>query len=232
MKCPVCGIEIDALPCERCEAEAIAEERRIENLVEAFSLVRGAPRATDDINSLNSALAHLQRQLHRDSFRGIVTYDERDLLCAQNWWYIPYRWIGCGGFIVNKTNHYVNCLGSGLSLDDCFWGHERGVFCDLVDFTFAPETDRELVAMIVRRFKKVEFNPENPSHWETHWYDRRNIAPVIDKHFPTFKCHFVWFGIPEIRQACREHDLRFTSVIASQAEQGAADPSPKAGSLK
>src|SRR4051812_12688196 len=116
MKCPDCGIEIVALPCERCQSEAARREHEMQNVAEQFSLVRGAPETDESRVSLDFALASVQKRLDKERFQGTVSYNTRDLLRSRSWWYIPYRWIGCRGFIVNLDSGYVNWLGSALSL--------------------------------------------------------------------------------------------------------------------
>jgi len=112
MKCPDCGIEIVALPCKRCQGE----EQIIQNVAEEFSLVRGAPETEGSRVSLDFALTSIQKHLDKEQFQGTVSYNARDLLRSKRWWHIPYRWIGCTGFIVSLDSGYVNWLGSALSL--------------------------------------------------------------------------------------------------------------------
>src|SRR5450756_3086975 len=170
MKCPDCGIEIAALPCERCEKEAANAERVMQAVVEEFSLVRGAPETKESRESLDFALMHLKQPLEKERFRGTVSYNTRDLLRSQRWWYVPFRWIGCMGFIVNLDSGYVNWLGSGPSLSNCFWGHEHGLFCELVDFAFAPDTDLELAKKLLLRFKHMYPNTDGVYPKEPVWY--------------------------------------------------------------
>src|SRR5207249_48675 len=107
---------------------------------------------------LDFALTCMQQRLDKERFQGTISYNTCDLLRAQRWWYIPYIWIGCSGFIVSLDSGYVNWLGSGLSLKNCFWGHEHGVVFDLVDFVFSPDADRELAARLLTRFQHMHPN--------------------------------------------------------------------------
>ena len=146
MKCPDCGIEIEAIPCGHCEQQAASHEQDMQNLVEEFSLVRGAPETDESQSSLEFALNCLQQCLEEERFKGTLSYNSGDLLCSQHWWYIPYRWIGCAGFIVSLDSGYVNWLGSALGLRECFWGLDiaRRSKYSATDFIFATVAFKEL----------------------------------------------------------------------------------------
>ena len=188
----------------------------MQNLVEEFSLVRGAPETEESRVSLDFALKSLQRRLDKEQFQGSVSYNARDLLRAQSWWYIPYDWVGCGGLIVSLDNGYVNWLGSGLSLRYCFWGHEHGIVCDLVDFSFAPDTATSLAARLLERFKHMHPNARGVLPNEPVWYRESEIPVALSDQFPTFRRHFVWFAIPDLFQASKEAGLRFTCSLSTE----------------
>ncbi len=227
MKCPDCGIEIVALPCERCQGEAARREQIMESVAEEFSLVRGAPETEESGVSLDFALTSIQKHLDKERFQGTVSYNARDLLRSKRWWYIPYRWIGCRGFIVSLDSGYVNWLGSALSLSDCFWGHERGIVCELVDFTFSPGTDTGLASRLLTRFKHMHPDARGRLPSEPVWYRETEIPAALSNQFPTFKRHFVWFAIPELRHAHEKERLRFTCTPSTEAEPaGAANAAP------
>jgi hypothetical protein len=156
----------------------------------------------------------MRKRLAKEKFRGDVQCDPKFLLCGRTWWYIPYRWIGCSGFIVSMDDGYVNWLGSALKLRQCFWGHERGVFCDMVDFEFAPNTNRELVARLLRSFKHNFPNALGELPSEPVWYQASEIPAAIEKQFPLFKRHFVWFATEPLMNACEKESLRFTCRLA------------------
>jgi hypothetical protein len=50
-----------------------------------------------------------------------------ELFESQNWLFIPYGGIGCGGWIIDKADGHVNRLGSQFGHDDDFWGHNHGL---------------------------------------------------------------------------------------------------------
>jgi hypothetical protein len=221
MKCPDCGIEIGSLPCWRCEREALDHEWEFKSLIKKFSLVRGPPENRASRSSLNFALLRIQKRLEEEQFHMTVSYEPQDLLRSKTWWYIPYRWIGCRGFIVNMDDGYVNWLGSALSLQHCFWGHERGVVCDLVDFTFAPDTDPKLAERLLPRFKHMHRDEHGVLPSEPVWYREVETSAAVSNQFPTFRRHFVWFAIPDLFNAYEKEGLRFNCALFAGAEQGA-----------
>jgi len=216
MKCPDCGIEIGGLPCWRCERESLDHEWEYKRLIKQFSLRRGPPADDASCASLDFALLCIQKRLARDRFRMTVPYLPQDLLRAETWWYIPYRWIGCKGFIVNAADGYVNWLGSALDLQDCFWGHERGVFCDVVDFTFAANTEAKVAVRILQHFRHLRPNEKGQSPREPAPYRDSEIASAMTAQFPTFRSHFVWYAIPALLKAWENEGLRFTCALPAE----------------
>ncbi len=120
------------------------------------------------------------------------------------------------GFIVNKSDLYVNWLGSGLfNIDEVFWGHDHGIYCDIMDFTFAANTDSQLTEKIVRRFKRSARGDDGEPTDDFCFYQDHQISDAVQKQFPTFKNHFVWYGIPEIFKAYQSEGLRFTCALTN-----------------
>jgi hypothetical protein len=154
-------------------------------------------------------------------FTGDLVTHPAKVVETESWWYIPVGWLGCAGFIVNKKDLYVNWLGSGISMDLCIWGHERGVFNDWVDFGFASETDRKLVARLVSKFRRGGLTsgrlPSGPTG-----YQESGIEAAVSRNFPVFRRHNVWLCIPELFWACESAGLRFTSELSRSPETMAA----------
>jgi len=158
----------------------------------------------------------IRRRFQADGFRGTLEYAANAVIENDRWWYIPFRWIGCAGFIVSKKDLYVNWLGSALTLEQCFWGHDHGVVCDIVDFIFAPETDKTVAARVLRRFKHTHPDPSGVIPREPVWYDSAEIPKVVAREFPVFARHFIWFSIPELMQAYERDGLRFSCRLSKE----------------
>lgn len=157
----------------------------------------------------------IRRRLTVERFRGTIEYEPSQVIETDRCWYIPYRWIGCAGFIVNKDDLYVNWLGSGLSLDQCIWGHEHGIYCDLVDFTFSPATGRDLAARLVAKFKHMHPNAKGVLPNQPVWYRDSEIQAALSSQFPSFRRHSVWLAIPELIQACDREGLQFSCCLSN-----------------
>jgi hypothetical protein len=144
-------------------------------------------------------------------------YDPAGVIENERWWYLPPTpgYVGCAGYIVNKTDLYVNCLDSGFYLEDWFWAHDHGVFCDLVDFTFAPETKRKLVEKLLSNFQHAFPNAHGVSTDDPGFYRESEIPDAIARQFPTFRRHWVWRAIPDLLKAWDRRGLRFTSVLSA-----------------
>ena len=172
------------------------------------------------MNTIHDAEKAIKRKFaekNQSCFNEPLRYEASKVIENERWWYIPCVWIGCSGCIVNKQDLCVNWLGSALSQPEYFWGHDHGIFHDLVDFAFAPDTDRELAVRLLARFQHMHPDARGVAPKEPVWYRDSEITSAIDTHFPSFKRHFVWFAIPEIRRACETNGLHFTSILAEKA---------------
>jgi len=138
--------------------------------------------------TIREAEEAIRRRFIADGFRGTLEYASDKVIETERWWYIPFCGIGCFGFIVSKDDLYVNLLGSGatLTLEQCFWGHDRGVFCDLVDFSFSPDTDRTLAASLLSRFKHMYPNASGVLPVEPVWYRDSEIPAALSSQFPNY----------------------------------------------
>jgi len=215
LDCPNCGFRIESLPCWRCAEEALSHELQYNKLIKEFSLVRGAPETNESRASLESALTRIHARVRKERFEMTVSYKTQDLLRSKSWWYVPYRWIGCNGFIVNTDDDYVNWLGSALPLHLCFWGHEHGVVADLIDFSFSPDTDLRIAARLLPRFKHMLPNARGALPSEPVWYRESEIPSALARQFPVFRRHLVWYAIPELLLAYENEGIRFTCSLSA-----------------
>jgi hypothetical protein len=160
--------------------------------------------------TIREAQDAIRRRFTATEFRGELRYDPAKVIETEKWWYIPYTWIGCAGFIVSKSDLYVNWLGSGVSLEECFWGHERGVVNDLVDFEFSVDTDIELATRLVSRFKHLTPNAQSIVPTQPVWYRTEEVQSAVSRQFPNFRRHYAWFCISDLKKACEEEGLEFS----------------------
>jgi hypothetical protein len=215
-KCPDCGAFYVDYGKHFDECPELIRRRRIEatetrqRLIEKFHLRSGPPTEPDRRSALAEAERRLRILLKRD-----FEYDPEWLFESEAWWYIPYYWVGCDGYIVDKKTGSVGELGSSLSsLDDRFWGHDLNLTAELVDFSFAPDTSVELAKMIFSSFRHMDPNDRDVNPYDPYGrvrYRDSEIESAFERQFPTFERHFVGGAISKIRTAYENQGLRFTA---------------------
>ncbi|HWB59878.1 MAG TPA: hypothetical protein VG733_10305 [Chthoniobacteraceae bacterium] len=207
----------------------------VADLCAEFGLKSGLPEDPEDKASLSLADNRWREFLRRHNReRGNYTeaelreldasyvYEPAGLLQSPDWWYIPCGWIGCFGFIINKNDSHINWLGSFFAmtwspLQLCFWGHNHGLYCDLVDFTFAPNTSMQLAGRLLRHFQPMAPDAQGRTPERPRPYDESEIEHALASQFPTFKNHYVYGNaIREIKRAYENETLRFTSTWAEK----------------
>lgn len=171
-------------------------------------------------HTIKDAEEAIRRKLAQEKFNaGEIKYDVSEVVENDRWWYVPFSWIGCFGFIVNKSDLYVNWLGSALhpNLEECLWGHDHGLYCEFVDFSFAPDTDTQLALRLLPKFKHTHAPDGAAPLSDPAWYSESEIQLAFERQFPTFRRHFVWYAIPALRIAYEKEGLRFSCVVSKEA---------------
>lgn len=181
------------------------------------------------IPTLQDAEAAIRSRFKAEGANIELRYDPEKIIETDRWWYFPHCWIGCAGQIVDKRDLSVNWLGSGLSLDDCFWGHDRGLVADPVDFTFTDEIDAEVLTILklVRRFKHPIPRRSNPDEEFFTWYTEPELEGEIARQYPTFRRHFVWSAIPDLRKAVEAGTVSFVAQRSRTGDQAATNKIPE-----
>lgn len=198
--------------------DAGCEETWAHDLIAEFSLIPGPPTTADDRASLDCALAAIQLRLDQAQVQEPIRFDADQLLRCDEWWYVPFGWIGCAGFIVDRRDGYVNWLGSSLMLSDCFWGHHHGIFCGPVDFTFTSdlETSYATALDLVKQFRRYTPN-DGLLELDDYWYSEPASKRALDLQFPQFPTHFVWGAIPALRRATAAGLISFHAAASKLA---------------
>lgn len=165
----------------------------------------GVPKAGASIDGAISNLAIAKEHLERKLGRG-VSFEESQVIEAPRWWYIPYVWIGCSGFIIDKADGYINQLGSCHSLDDCFWAHNRGIKYGYADLTIHQIND--LTGTIDTLMKMGSHSPYNPipnkpntNSDRSGFWTREELETLLNVLPLTFLNQVLWFTIPALRRA-------------------------------
>ena len=172
---------------------------------------------TSSQRTIKDAEDAIRKRFAAEGFKGQRKYDPARVIETSRWWYIPFTWIGCAGFIINKSDLYVNWLGSILPLSVAIWGHDRGIFNDWVDFTFDPATDTKIAAQAALSFKHMRPNDKGRLPSEPIFYLERQIAAAVAEQFPYFKRHIVWQTTETLFRLSQTHGLQFTCSLSKPA---------------
>jgi len=103
---------------------------------------------------------------------GTIEIKQEYLIESLAWWYIPFGWIGCSGYIVDKNDGHVNQLGSAYPLSVWFWGHIHGFKHDTYDFIITKINDQQQTLNFVNtigfRFPHVDAKPSSSYRKKQH----------------------------------------------------------------
>jgi hypothetical protein len=135
--------------------------------------------------------------------RAVQTYADQ---CGAGWsadavvdrdgyWFFPVGYIGSLGVIVDKADGRLSVMGSALSLDDCFWGHEHGFSPECVILRVNRVQDWQRTIEFLLNFAPRQRNPNLRRAWLR---DRLESLPV------EFEPTGLWLRIPSFREAARE----------------------------
>ena len=106
--------------------------------------------------TLDAAESAMVDHLHAAGWKARIEYDRSRVIESKDWWYIPYGWIGCFGFFVDKEDAYVDWLGSGMfTIEDCIWAHDRGIVNEIVDFTVHEVENVSVLFDLFRYFRRL-----------------------------------------------------------------------------
>lgn len=110
--CEYCGRSGEHPECEQAVAEAVLRHQKADAELLRKYAEHGAygihgPKSTE---SFTRACASLESYLGRP-----LSFDCASALEANNWWFLPEKWIGMIGFVVEKETGLVYPLGSGLA---------------------------------------------------------------------------------------------------------------------
>src|SRR5687768_6533534 len=123
-RCPAC--EGSTSPpdgsCAWCEAIRTSHEEH-RALLATYAVREDDPARLP--MTLDEAAVHMSA-FHRSPIAPGDRRDEgmfcaADALEAATWWYLPYSWIGCSGFVVEKATGQVHQMGSGAGLETYLW---------------------------------------------------------------------------------------------------------------
>lgn len=161
------------------------------------------------IPTLTAAKTHLERALNDK-----VQFDERKVIESSDWWYLPYIWIGCAGYIVDKNDGYITQLGSCHTLDDCFWAQNHGVKYKYADLTVLRVNDEEqTVGTLMGMGNRASINPiankSDADRERVKYWTPDELKGQLDSLPVTFENQMLWFTIPALRHATENGFFEF-----------------------
>jgi hypothetical protein len=117
-----------------------------------------------------------------------------------NFWFFPVGYVGSRGVIVDRADGKLSAIGSSpsISLDDCFWGHERGFSASLSCLT---------VTAIYNSSQTVDFlfnvlieGPQGRDPWPRREWLQHRLSQLPC----TFGPQSFWLRIPWFRKTENE----------------------------
>ncbi len=123
---------------------------------------------------------------------GRATSFSPDVIDRGSYWFFPVGYAGSCGVIVEKADLRLFPMGSSLSLDDCFWGHEHGFSPDFVILRILDVRDREAAEAFLLPLVREPAGP-NPNPRRV-WLRASLLNVPFD-----FAPQSLWLHIPRFR---------------------------------
>ncbi|WP_438038273.1 hypothetical protein [Sorangium sp. So ce128] len=141
--------------------------------------------------------AHQAVQIYAEQC-GAVWF-ERTVIDRGGYWFFPIGHVGSCGVIVDKANGRLSVMGSALSLDDCFWGHEHAFSPEFVCLRIKKVHDEgrtiEFLLYLVTGGPPRQRNPNPKRAW-------------LAARLRALPCEFgperLWLSIPAFREALQQ----------------------------
>ncbi|TQV84356.1 hypothetical protein [Aliikangiella coralliicola] len=134
-----------------------------------------------------------------------VTEFDSNVVEQEKFWYFRVGFVGSSGVIVNKFDGRLFVMGSGLSNEEMFWGHENGFSPDKVDIEiFEVNNPLKVSGMVGALLVQLGKAPSHPNR------AAREIARELIKELPQ-KFHGVslWLQIPWFIEAVEQNWLTY-----------------------
>ncbi|WP_395744194.1 hypothetical protein [Prosthecobacter sp.] len=203
--CPECLQDIDARLAYQDSVDHYNRKLK-SDLAERLRLAQGMPIDLSEKKSFDQALQRLRDVWIAAGGEGEVIFDDTNILASPRWWYIPFVWVGCSGFIVDRKSGHVNHLGSCHGLDLCFWAQDQGIVAGDTDFVIHEIRDMEYAQSVVRGFVHPNSTAEQARH-----YTKIEAAQALESLPAEFLSHELWFSFDAIREAVEAGAFTFSA---------------------
>lgn len=175
-------------------------------LAARLGLAQGMPTDPAERASFDLALQRLKNAWCKAGREGEVAFEDTKILSSPRWWFIPFGWVGCSGFIVDRESGHVNKLGSCHGLDLCFWAQDHGIVAGDTDFVIHEVRDMEHAQAVVQGFIHPSWTTTEIRH-----YSKQEAAQVLASLPAEFPSQELWFSFPHIREAAEVGAFTFTA---------------------
>ncbi len=123
----------------------------------------------------------------------------------ESYWFFPVGYMGSSGIIINKNDERIFVMGSALSNDEMFWGHEHGFSPEKLTLEIITVSDSlkvsGLIAGVLRRLGGVPSSPMRAG---------REMATEMLENLPLkFEGISLWLSIPWFIEASEEKWLEY-----------------------
>jgi hypothetical protein len=193
--CFICGAALLADgACGSCQ-EREREEQRV---MYARYAVRADDPARVPMTLEEAAMRvseHLGAVLRIDASGDEGTFDSQEALEAATWWYVPYSWIGCAGFVVEKATGQVHRMGSNAGLDTYLWAQARGLLWERADLVIDAVRDRDVAIRWLRRVVCVPTSDHHPLYGP----GAEELATMLADLPLRFRAQQIGLWLPDLR---------------------------------
>jgi hypothetical protein len=193
--CFICGAALLADgACGSCQ-EREREEQRV---MYARYAVRADDPARVPMMLEEAAMRvseHLGAVLRIDASGDEGTFDSQEALEAATWWYVPYSWIGCAGFVVEKATGQVHRMGSNAGLDTYLWAQARGLLWERADLVIDAVRDRDVAIRWLRRVVCVPTSDHHPLYGP----GAEELATMLADLPLRFRAQQIGLWLPDLR---------------------------------
>ena len=159
------------------------------------------------MTTIEEAVAKARRYAEE---RGAIWSEEPPavIVVRGDYWFLRVGFIGSSGVIIDKESGRLFIMGSALSEDDMFWGHENGFSGERTALRITSVRDlNRTVEFLFYAVKDGPGSTRDP-HPRRAWL-KEQLATLPR----TFRNQPLWLGIPAFR-AVREKDQWFTFEAA------------------
>jgi len=123
----------------------------------------------------------------------------------EDYWFYPIGYMGSSGIIINKSDKRIFIMGSALSEEEMFWGHEHGFSPKKLDFEIIEVSNSlkvsGLLAGVLRQLGRAPHSPMRAG---------REMASEMLKSLPLkFEGISLWLSIPWFMEAEKEAWLEY-----------------------